>query len=356
MQLSIRSMMLLLVCWLLVGLSVASCGGTGTTSSTTNSMTLNVGQISDSVAFFPFYVAEQQSYFKDEGVTLASRPRLGTGAKVATALAAGSIDIGGGVITDAFDLAKVDSQVKIIGSLVNGYYVDITVSKSFERATGLTASSPLASKVNALRGKKIGITGPGSGTEALMIYLFKQQGLDVKRDATLVNLGSDNTAALAALRAGRVDALSFFSPVGQAAELQGIGDILISPMRGDISAMQGQLHGVFYTLQSVINAKSKAIQAFIRAIGRAEAYIHNNSDKALVLLENYLHMNQQIAKAVLTAMAPVYPQSPRIDPQGYNIAAQFHVQAGLINAAPSYNTMVAISTINAALGKSSSSS
>jgi NitT/TauT family transport system substrate-binding protein len=355
MQLSVRSVVLLLACWLLTSLGVISCGEVGATGSTTTSMTLNVGQISDSVAFFPFYVAEQQKYFKDEGLTLASRPRLGTGAKVATALVAGSIDIGGGVITDAFDLAKVDPQVKIIGSLVNGYYVDVTVSKSFERATGLTASSPLANKVNALRGKKIGITGPGSGTEALMIYLFKLQGLDVKRDATLVNLGSDNTAALAALRAGRVDALCFFSPVGQAAELQGIGDILISPMRGDIPAMRGQLHGIFYTLQSVINARPEAIQAFIRAVGRAEAYIHAHPDKALILLENYLHMNPQIARAVFTAMAPAYPRSPRIDSRGYSIAAQFHVQAGLISTAPFYNSIVATSTIDAALGKASMS-
>jgi NitT/TauT family transport system substrate-binding protein len=361
MHISSRSFLPLLVCWLVVGLSVASCGGAGTTttSSTNNSsssMTLNVGQISDSVAFFPFYVAEQQGYFKDEGLTLGSRPRLGTGAKVATALEAGSIDIAGGVITDAFDLAKVDPQVKVIGSLVNAYYVDVTVSKSFEKATGLTASSSLADKVKALRGKKVGITGPGSGTEALMIYLFKQQGLDVKRDATLVNLGSNNTAALGALRTGRVDALCFFSPVGQAAEAQGIGDILISPMRGDIPSMQGQLHGVFYTLQKVIDAKPKAVQAFIRAVGRAEAFIHSNPDKALTMLEQYLHMNQQIAKTVFAAMESAYPQSPRIDQQGYNIAAQFHVQAGLIKTAPAYSAIVAISTINAALNASSSSS
>jgi NitT/TauT family transport system substrate-binding protein len=172
----------------------------------------------------------------------------------------------------------------------------------------------------------------------------------------LVNLGSDNTAALAALRAGRVDALSFFSPVGQAAELQGIGDILISPIRGDIPAMQGQLHGVFYTLQSVINTKPKAVAAFIRAVGLAEAYIHDNPGKAQIMLEKYLHMNQQIASAVLTATGPALAQSPQIDQQAYNIAAQFHVQAGLISTAPAYSTMVATSTINAALSTSSSSS
>jgi NitT/TauT family transport system substrate-binding protein len=347
MHISMRSLWSFLACCLLVGLSLASCGGSNATPG--NSMALNVGQISDSVAFFPFFVAEQQGFFKKEGVTLGSRPRLGTGAKVATALSAGSIDIAGGVITDAFNLATVDPHVRIIGSLVNGYYVDVVVSKSFEQQTHLTTTSPLADKVKALKGKKVGITGPGSGTEALMIYLFRQQGMDVQKETTLVNLGSNNSAAIVALRTGRVDALSFFSPIGQMAEAQGAGDIFISPIRGDIPALNGAVHGIFYTRQSVIDAKPKAVQAFIRAVGEAEAYIHDQPAQAQTLLVKYLKLNQTTSKAVYTAVSPVFAPNPQIGQKGYDVAAQFHVQAGLISIAPHLSDMVATDTISKAL-------
>src|ERR671934_14210 len=190
MRVSRHKLLPLLASLLLVSLGIAGCGeapGTSHTgsSSSAGAMKLNVGQISDSIAFFPFYVAEQQGYIKDEGPTLGDRPRLGTGAKLAAALSAGSIDIAGGVITDAFNLARVNSSVKLIGSLVNGYYVDITASKRFEQPAHVTKESKLAAKVKALRGKKIGITGPGSGTEALVIYLFKQHGMDGLRGARL---------------------------------------------------------------------------------------------------------------------------------------------------------------------------
>jgi NitT/TauT family transport system substrate-binding protein len=314
-------------------------------------MTLNVGQISNSIAYFPFYVADQQGFFKKEGLSMPTRPLLGTGAKVATAVESSSIDIGGGVITDAFNMAKVDPTARIIGSLVNGYYVDVIVSNGMMQQAHLTESSSLADKVNALRGKKIGITGPGSGTEALVIYLFKKQGLNAQRDAVLVNLGSANTAALAALKAGRVDALSFFSPLGQQAEATGAGTILISPVRGDVPAIINDVHGAFYTRQSVIDAKADAVEAFIRAVALAEAYIHDHPDKALVLLGTYLKLDQATTRAVFTAMSPVLAPNPQISQQAYNIAAQFHVQAGLISVAPPYNTIVATSTIKSALAK-----
>lgn len=96
-------------------------------------LTLNVGQISNSVAFFPIFVAESEGLFTAENLTLgADRPRLGTGAKLAAALQSGSIDVGGGVMTDAFNLYKVNDKARIVGALVNSYYVDIVVGSDFD--------------------------------------------------------------------------------------------------------------------------------------------------------------------------------------------------------------------------------
>ncbi|MBO0875816.1 MAG: ABC transporter substrate-binding protein, partial [Pseudonocardia sp.] len=207
--------------------------GCATRHSTTPPGVLNVGQISDSVAFLPLFIAENRGYFAAEGVHLGERPRLGTGAKVAAALKSGSIDLGGGVITDAFNLAKIDDGTKIVTALVTEYYVDIVVPPSFGEPT------VLADKVGALEGKRIGITGPGSGTEALVNYLFASIGRNAATDSTLVNLGSAATSAIGALKAGRVDALAFFQPIAQQAAAAGAGKTFISPARGDVPTLRG---------------------------------------------------------------------------------------------------------------------
>jgi NitT/TauT family transport system substrate-binding protein len=339
---------------LILALDISSCASsssasTGTQSKPAPDMTLKVGQISNSIAFFPLYVADKEGFFKAQKLDIGPRPLLGTGAKVAAALSAGSLEVGCGVITDAFNLAKVDPTTKVIGSLVNSNYIDLIASKKLEEETHVTSSSPLADRINALRGKKIGITGPASGTEALMTYLFKLAGLNVKKDAVLVNLGSDNTAVLGALSTGRVDALSFFAPIGQAVEAKGLGDILISPNRGDLPGLTGQLEGIFYTRQSVIDAKKPAIEAFIRAIAQAKTYILNNPAKALVLLNNYLQLGQDVAQATWKALQAIMGQGPEVSEQAYNTAVRFHEQAGLITTAPAYNSLIATSTIASAL-------
>jgi NitT/TauT family transport system substrate-binding protein len=313
------------------------------------SMKLNVGQISNSVAFFPLFVAEDQGYFTDEGLTLGDRPRLGTGAKLAAALQSGGIDVAAGVVTDALNLAKNNDGTRIIGSLVNSYYVDIIVSKD---GSWPAADAPIDTRIKALKGKKIGITGPGSGTEALVNYLANQVNLDPKQDLTLVNLGSNASAAVGALKAHRVDALSFFQPIGQQAEATGVGTILISPARGDVPSLEGVTHGIVFTTQSVLDDKGAAVAAFERAIARAEQTIHGDPALVAKLLAKYApKMNADTVKALVPVLQREIPDNPGLTQQGYDLSVTFHDQTGLIKNAPAFDAIVPTAWIDSALKK-----
>ncbi|GGF46290.1 hypothetical protein GCM10011519_20300 [Marmoricola endophyticus] len=311
---------------------LAACGA----GSSSKAGTLNVGQISDSVAFFPLFIAEKQGFFTDEKLSLGERPRLGTGAKVAAALKSGSIDLGGGVMTDALNLAEIDDQARLTTSLISAYYVDIVVGGSAGKGGG-----SLEERVLALKGKKIGITGPGSGTEALVTYLFEQAGLDPAKDATLVNLGAVATAAVGALKSGRVDALSFFQPIGQQAEAAGVGSIYISPAAGDVPSLDGDLHGVVFSRQSILDDKADEVAAFQTAIGRALGVIRGDGSRVRDLLGQYLDGTPD---AALDKLVPILQKetatTPAVVESQYEVARTFHVQSGLVDAAPSYSTLV----------------
>jgi NitT/TauT family transport system substrate-binding protein len=284
--------------------------GCATRYSTTPPGVLNVGQISNSVAFLPLFVAEERGYFAAEGVQLGERPRLGTGAKVAAALKGGSIDLGAGVTTDAFNLAKIDDGTRIVTSLVTEYYVDIVVPPSFEEP------ETLEDKIAALVGKQIGITGPGSGTEALVNYLFTSIGRNAAVDSTLVNLGSAATAAIGALTAGRVDALAFFQPIAQQVEAANAGRTYISPVRGDVPA-------------------------FNRAIARALTDIHGDPAQVRSLLGRYL---ENTDAAALDALVPILgreiPLTPQVERVSYDTARTFHLDSGLVKKAPTYEEVL----------------
>lgn len=325
--------------------SSAAGGGTASTGGTT---TLNVGVISNSVAFFPLYVARQQGYFADEHLDVPTFPVLGTGARVAAALAGGSIDVAAGVMTDAYNLAKTGKTPKVIAALVNSYYVDIVVSGSAKVAP---ANASLLTKIKSLKGLSIGITGPGSGTSALVTYLFQLAGMNPATDATEVSLGSSPTAVLNALKSGRVQALAFFQPIGQEAEADGIGSIYISPSRGDIPALNGDVHGVIYTDTSNLAGKQQAIEEFVAAVAKAEQFIHASSPATVQsLLSKY---EPTMKPATVAAIVPVLqkeiPAEPTISPAAYQIAATFHKTAGLVANPGSYADMIDSSVISGAV-------
>jgi NitT/TauT family transport system substrate-binding protein len=295
---------------------------------------LQVGQIGNSVAFFPVFVAAKLGYYKDAGLDVTATA-FSSGTLVGTAVTSNSIDIGNSVITDVFALLKAARPVKIIGSLCNAYYIDIVASNQFLDATKLTRASKLADKINALKGKKVGITGPGSGTQALVDYLFKQQGLDSTRDVELVNVGADQSAVLQTMKTGRIDAVSFAWPMTMIAEANNIGKAFIVPA-SDVPSMRDEVQAVIYAKPDALAKRQDAMVAYVHAIGRAEAYLHKNTGEARALLKEYDGALSDVAiNALLTSYIPVLPQQPGIAADSYEKALQFHRVTGF--AGPSGN-------------------
>lgn len=317
-------------------------------------MTLKVAQNSSAFSYFPIYVAAQQGFFKAQGLTFdpSPIPITGNGAKTAPAIESGNIEVAFGTITDAFTLSRVDASIKIVGSICNGFTIDLIVSNAFLAETGLTEASPLESKIKALVGRKIGISSPGTATEGFLIYLLRQYGLNYQHDIIEVNLGNVTpTTALAALANKRVDAVSWPMPAGQVAQAQGIGKRFICPVLGEVPGMQEMLYGVIYTRQSVIDAKSKALAALLRALVQAEAFLHDEPKNTSVLLKQFLKLDGATTDAVLRAGISTIPRSPQVSQQAYNVANQFHVKAGLIAIALAYNDLVDTSIINNSLAR-----
>lgn len=319
-----------------LSLAAAGCADGGSEDSSGGEV-LDVGQISDSVAFFALHVAEERGYFEEEGVELGERPRLETGANLAAAINGGSIDLGAGVLTDALNLYGTDDSTRLVASLVDKYYVDVITGDSFD---GPAEDAPLEERIEALEGANIGITGPGSGTEALVVFLFDQVGLDPATDATLVNLGGTPSAALGALDSGDVDALAFFQPVGQQAEATGVGDIYISPSRGDIPEFEHTAHGVVFTTQEVLDEKGEEVEAFQRAIARANDDIHNDPE-IMDLLAGYMEaIDEDAREALLPIMQEEMPEGIEFSQDSVETAIDFHSGTGLVEDPPAFDDIV----------------
>ncbi len=336
-------------------LGVTACGSSSTTTTTTKSqddMKLKVAIDAFSSSFLPDFVALDKGYFQAQGLTVYPTPfqTEPTSPQMAEAIHSGAIDVAiGGLATEAFLVSQIDSNVQVIGQLQVAFPNDIIVSNKFLQQTGLSETSPLEAKVKALVGKKIGVVSTTGQTGAFVSYLFYLFGLNASKDATLVSVGNNVSSAIAALKAGRVDALSFFKPTGEAVQLQKVGRMLISPLRGDVPQLTGHLNSVFYAKASLISAKPNTFKALVRAIAMALAFIQKYPDQAAKILQKYTHISDQAATAVMQDLRTSYPSSPVVDQQAYNVTAAFALQTGIAKKIPSFSSLVDTQTATQAL-------
>jgi TRAP transporter TAXI family solute receptor len=114
------------------------------------------------------------------------------------------------------------------------------------------ADSPIQS-VQDLRGRRVSIGAPGSGTVGTVTRLLQVVGMNPQRDLAVHWLGLDDSAG--AMRAGRIDAF-FFSgglPVRSVKELAGVLPLRLVDMGGHAAALRRQYgtYGQLYAEHAV---------------------------------------------------------------------------------------------------------
>ncbi len=141
----------------------------------------------------PIYVAEQQGFFKANGITLDIR-EFRSGGDVVQAFVGGSVDFCICAADHVITLNERGLDVKLLAGL----------DAHFPNALVARPGAPVHN-LAALKGHKIGITSPGSATDNLLRWALKKDGLDPDSDVEIVAIGT-GPAMRTAIISGAVDA------------------------------------------------------------------------------------------------------------------------------------------------------
>ena len=151
--------------------------------------------------YLPLTIAEQLGYFKDEGLQVEI-PDFAGGAKALQAVVGGSAD----VVSGAYELT-INMQAKnqsIESFVLQGRAPQIVLAVS-------TKTMPGYKTIADLKGKKIGVTAPGSSTAMMASYVLAKAGLKAS-DVSFIGVGA-SSGAIAAVKSGQVDAIANLDPV-----------------------------------------------------------------------------------------------------------------------------------------------
>jgi NitT/TauT family transport system substrate-binding protein len=231
--------------------------------------------------YLPLTIAESLGYFKAEGLEVEIVDFAG-GSKALQAVVGGSAD----VVSGAFEhtLLMQPKGQKLRAFVLQGRAPQIVLGINPKTMPGFRS-------IADLRGKKIGVTAPGSSTQVLANYVLAKAGVK-PAEVSIIGVGA-STGAVAAMRAGQIDAISNLDPV--ITLLQRSGDLkIVSDTR--IVAVADQVFGgpmpagCLYAPQAFIDRNPQTVQALANAIVRADKWIQaaGPGDIVKAVPESYL--------------------------------------------------------------------
>ena len=214
--------------------------------------------------YLPLTVAESLGYFKAEGLDLTIADFAG-GSRALQAMIGGSAD----VVSGAFE-HTINMQVK--GQRLRAFVLQ---GRAPQIVLGFNPKTmPNFKGVADLKGKKLGVTAPGSSTNVLANFVLGKAGLK-PGDVSIVGVGA-GSGAVAAMRSGQIDAMSNLDPV--VTLLLRSGDMkVIADTR--VVAEADRIFGgpmpaaCLYAPQSFIDKNPATAQALANAIVRANKWI-----------------------------------------------------------------------------------
>jgi len=231
--------------------------------------------------YLPLTVAEQKGFFKDEGLDVEIVDFAG-GSRALQAVVGGSADVVSGAFEHTINMQAKGQKLQAF--VLQGRAPQIVLAVS-------TKTMPGFKSVADLKGKKIGVTAPGSSTNIMANYVLAKNGIK-PTDVSFVGVGASQGAA-AAIRAGQIDAISNLDPV--ITILSRSDDIKIISDTRDVAEADKVFGGpmpaaTLYAPIAFIEKNPNTVQALTNAIVRADKWIQQAgpSDIVKTVPESYL--------------------------------------------------------------------
>jgi NitT/TauT family transport system substrate-binding protein len=231
--------------------------------------------------YLPLTISEQLGYFKAEGLDVEISDFAG-GAKALQALMGNSADVVSGAYEHTINMQARNQYIQEI--VLMGRAPQISVGVSIKTV-------PNYKGIADLRGKKIGVSAPGSSTNMVANLLLSRAGLKAS-DVSYVGVGT-SSGAIAALRSGQVDAMSNTDPIMTMLEQKGEVKIISDTrtLKGTQDVFGGPMPAAcFYTHSEFVKANPNTCQALANAIVRGLKWLQTAgpSDIIKTVPESYL--------------------------------------------------------------------
>lgn len=316
----------------IIGATFMGCGKVNNKrTESTNLKTIRLNEVVRSVFYAPMYVAINEGFFEEEGLSIDLSTGQGAD-KTMQQLLSGNVDIGFSgpeQVVYIYNQGREDYPV-VFGQLTQrdgSFLVGREEEENFDWSS--------------LKGKEIIGGRPGGIPEMALEYVLKQNGLNPESDVKMVT-NVDFTATAGAFKSGIGDYVALFEPTATMLEKDGAGNIVssIGNEAGNIS------YTCFYTTKSYMDENPEIIQKFTNAIYKGQQWVqqHTSEEVADSIISFFPGTDKEVIVKVIDNYKNIeaYSETPEVSEDGLNKLMDIiqGYDESLITERPDFNIIV----------------
>jgi len=261
--------------------------------------------------YLPLTIAERKGFFKEEGLNVTINDFAG-GSKSLQALIGGSVDVVAGAYEHTIRMQNKGQDIVAVCDLGRFPGIVIAVRKDLAGEIKTVAD---------LKGRKMGVTAPGSSTALMLQYALQKNGLKGD-DVAMIGIGG-GASAVAAIKKGEIDGLSHLDPV--IAQLQFEDDIAVlldTRTEAGTRALFGGPNpaATVYIQRGFAEANPVTTQRTVNAFMKALKWIGEAKpeDVAATVPEEYLLGNKDLYMQAFQNSKEMYSPDGMVTKEGYD--------------------------------------
>lgn len=255
---------------IIISFSLIGCNNSKTTKSTRK---IKLCEVVRSIFYAPMYIAINEGFFEDEGLSIDLSTGQGAD-KVMQTVLSNNADIG---------LCGAEQTVYIHNQGRENYPVLFAQLTKKDGSFLVGRGENKDFSWNSLKGKEIIGGRPGGIPEMALEHVLKLNGIEPSKDVTMVT-NIDFTATAGAFKSGTADYVALFEPTASTLELEGNYSIVAS-----IGESSGDLaYTCFFTTKSYMKKNKEIISKFTKAIYKGQKWFYSHSSEEIAKsIENF---------------------------------------------------------------------
>lgn len=287
-------------------------------------MSVTIGKPSVGLHTLLFDVAVHNGYFKSRGLAIKS-PVLGGDAGTIPAVSSGSMNFAMATSTPTFVALQKKANIRII-SPVAFYTEQIVMRNDVAKKRGIAAKSPIAAKMDALKGLRVGVLDLGGGLIYQLRAALDTYGLS-RKDVKLVAV-KPYTALVTAMERGDVDAIAPATPYGTYVVDRKKGIPIADIWNGEVKSMVNTPFELMVVNSKWAPSHKKEVKKVRAALKQAMDYVHKDPKGAAQIEKKEMPtVNIGVLNDAI-GTAGGLPKSPDLTRKMFDEMQAFNVSSG----------------------------